>query len=63
MTVAHTNQFVEGLTTGRGAAVTYGTSHVVTAVGISADGEWVAICDNKSPRRILKTWKNHSKKN
>jgi len=38
------------LKTGRGCAVTYGTGHVLTAVGIS--GDWIALCDNNSPRRI-----------
>lgn len=40
------------LKTNRKAAILWGSNHFVTAVGISLDGEHIAICDNNSPRKI-----------
>ncbi|KKN36161.1 hypothetical protein LCGC14_0776440 [marine sediment metagenome] len=40
------------LLTGRGAAITWGRGHMVTAVGISPNRQLFAICDNNSPYRI-----------
>jgi len=51
--VGNTMPWVEwALKTGRSAAVLYGAYHFVTAVGISEDGQRIAICDNNSPARI-----------
>lgn len=40
------------LKTGRGCAIQWGGNHMVTAVGISTDGQRFAVCDNNSPHRV-----------
>jgi hypothetical protein len=40
------------LTTGRYVAITWGSAHMITAVGISADGQTYYVCDNNSPHKI-----------
>jgi len=40
------------LRTGRPAAITWGPAHMITALGISDDGQHIALCDNNSPQRI-----------
>jgi hypothetical protein len=42
------------LQTGRYAAVTYGIAHMITAVGISDDGQYYYLVDNNTPSRIDK---------
>ncbi len=40
------------LKTGRGCAVQWGKGHMVTAVGMSTDGQRFAVCDNNTPQRV-----------